>query len=237
MTTLRIYVAPSVKNDDERKFHNSIPCTMLQSLADAHCSMCHVVMLPIDEHKTWTLSEFCTWKNSIRGKSLPKCIYSVLAREMAKHRGKFGWPLLSDIGAVMKPRHEPRWNLLGCRKLANWSRLLVGSSSPYYGDMRGRYCCLTGFFRLSIHTLIVKIQPDKVVRWCAHGDFFVIFASCIFSACSTFQTSILNSHWGHIMCRSMVDIQSATAEIRRGKKWRKKKPQLQNMMAYPIGWP
>ena len=41
------------------------------------------------------------------------------------------------------------------------------------------------------------------------------------AACSTFQTCILNSHQGHTMCRSMVDIQSAAAEIRRGKKDRK----------------
>jgi len=34
------------------------------------------------------------------------------------------------------------------------------------------------FFRLSIHALVAKIQPDKVVRWCRDGDFF---ASCIFS--------------------------------------------------------
>jgi len=32
----------------------------------------------------------------------------------------------------------------------------------------------------------------------------------------------------------MVDIQSATAEIRRGKKDRRKKPQDENMMACPI---
>jgi len=38
------------------------------------------------------------------------------------------------------------------------------------------------------------------------------------------------------MCGSMVDIQSATAEIRRGKKIeeRKKKPQGKNIMACPI---
>jgi len=50
------------------------------------------------------------------------------------------------------------------------------------------------------------------------GDFF---ASCICSeppASSTFQTCILNSHWGHAVCRSMVDIQSVAAEIGRGKK-------------------
>ena len=36
------------------------------------------------------------------------------------------------------------------------------------------------------------------------------------AACSTFQTCILNSHQGHTMCGSMVDIQSATAQIRQG---------------------
>ena len=54
------------------------------------------------------------------------------------------------------------------------------------------------------------------------------------AACSTFQTCILNSHYGHTMCGSMVDIQSAAAEIRRGKRRRKKqrnKPQGQNIMS------
>ena len=37
------------------------------------------------------------------------------------------------------------------------------------------------------------------------------------ATCSTFHTCILNSHWGHTMCGSMVDIRSAAAEIRRGK--------------------
>jgi len=44
------------------------------------------------------------------------------------------------------------------------------------------------FFRLSIHALVAKIQPDKVARW-------RIIASCISSElCSTFQTCILNLH-------------------------------------------
>ena len=41
------------------------------------------------------------------------------------------------------------------------------------------------------------------------------------------------------MCGSMVDIQSPTAEIRRGKRRKKEerqKPQLQNMMACPLLW-
>jgi len=37
------------------------------------------------------------------------------------------------------------------------------------------------FFRLSIHGLVAKVQPDKFVRWCANGEFLAIFASFIFS--------------------------------------------------------
>jgi len=37
------------------------------------------------------------------------------------------------------------------------------------------------FVRLSIYALVAKIQPDKVVRWCRDGDFWLSFASCIFS--------------------------------------------------------
>ena len=52
------------------------------------------------------------------------------------------------------------------------------------------------FFRLSIHALVAKIQPDKVVRWCAYGDFLRNFCLLYFqrAACSTFQTCILNLH-------------------------------------------
>ena len=65
-----------------------------------------------------------------------------------------------------------------------------------YGDMWRTYCCLTSFFRLSIRALVVKIQPDKVARWCPHGDFFASFLRPVFqrAACNTFQTCILNSH-------------------------------------------
>jgi len=57
-------------------------------------------------------------------------------------------------------------------------------------------------------------------RWRLFGDFLAIFWVLHFqrAARSTFQTCILNSHYGHTMCRSMVDIQSAVAEIGRGKK-------------------
>jgi len=51
------------------------------------------------------------------------------------------------------------------------SQSLVIRSSPYCEDMWRRYCCLTSFFRLSAHALVAKIQPDKIVRCCPHGDF------------------------------------------------------------------
>jgi len=58
----------------------------------------------------------------------------------------------------------------------------------------------------------------KVVRWCPDGKYLAMFLRPVFhrAACSTFHTYILTSHEGHVMCGSMV--QSATAEIRRGKK-------------------
>jgi len=50
------------------------------------------------------------WADAQRdGRPAPrKCIYSVSAQEMAKHRAKFGWPPMNDVAAVRKPRRETR---------------------------------------------------------------------------------------------------------------------------------
>ena len=100
---------------------------------------------------------------------------------------KFGWRSLLD--AVTLPRRGSRWNLQGCPKLAKRSQPLVGRSSPYYENMCRRYCCLTSFFRLSIHASTPKIQPDKVVRWCQNGDFL----RPVFSASHVQHTSDMHS--------------------------------------------
>jgi len=79
-----------------------------------------------------------------------------------------------------------------------------------------------------------------VPRWRFLATFWVMHLQR--AACSTFQTCILNSHYGHTMCQSMVDMQSAAAEIRRGKKIerrrrrrrRRMKPQGKNIMAAAI---
>jgi len=49
---------------------------------------------------------FARGKNSVTDKSPQKCMYSVPAEETAKDRAKFGWPPVSNVAAVMKPRRE-----------------------------------------------------------------------------------------------------------------------------------
>jgi len=137
----------------------------------------------------------------------------------------FGWRPVLECHAVTLPRRETCWNLLGCPKLTNRSQPLVGWSSSYCEDICGRHCCLTSFFPIVDTCLSCEDIAQQcfamVPRWQIFGDFCVLHFQR--AACSTFQTCILNSHWGHTTCRSMVDIQSVTAEIRRGKKRRKKK--------------
>jgi len=65
-----------------------------------------------------------------------------------------------------------------------------------------------------------RYSPTKLwdgAQMAIFGDFF---GSCICSEPRAAQTCILNSHYGHAMCRSMVDIQFVATEIRRGKKER-----------------
>ena len=72
--------------------------------------------------------------------------------------------------------------LAGCPKLAKRSQPLVGWSSSYCEDMWRRYCCLTSFFRLSIHALVANIWADKLVRWCTDGELLAIFLRPAFPA-------------------------------------------------------
>ena len=81
------------------------------------------------------------------------------------------------------------------------------------------------FFRLSIHALVVKIQPMQqscpmVPRWRSFGDFLspVFLASRVQHISDLHPKQALRPH--HVW---MVGIQSATAENRRGKKIERKK--------------
>jgi len=144
---------------------------------------CRAVTLPIQDNATLGCKvKVAPGRIPLADKSAQKCIDSVPAQEMAKHRAKCGWPPLSDIGAVTKPRHETRWNLLGSPKLTNRSQSLVGQYLPYGEDTWRTYCCLTSFFPIVDTCLSYE---DIAQQSCAMvhkmAIFCVIFASCIFS--------------------------------------------------------
>jgi len=83
---------------------------------------------------------------------------------------------------------------------------------------------------------VARQNCAMVPRWWIFGNFCVLHFQQ--ATCSTFQTCILNSHYGHTMSRSMVDIQSATAEIRRGKKEKERNRRTKiSWPPYYIGWP
>ena len=64
-------------------------------------------------------------------------MYSVPAQETVKHYAKFGWPTLSNVSAVTKPRCETRWNLLGCPKPPKRPQPLVPFSGPTFSILWG----------------------------------------------------------------------------------------------------
>jgi len=135
------------------------------------------------ERKTWTYSEYCTGQNSDRGKSPRKCIYSVPAHEMAKHRANFGWPPVSDVAAVTKARCEK--NQLKFAGVPQTPEPISAVSGPkfaiYCRDME-EILPFNKFFRLSMHAFVAKIQPDKILcNGSQMANFWRFFASCIFS--------------------------------------------------------
>ena len=104
----------------------------------------------------------------------------------------------------------------------------MGPSSPYCEDICKRYCCLTTLFPIVDTCLscedIARQSCVMVLRW-------RFLASCI-SASHVQHVSDLHPKFAlkpHHVCK-YVDIQSATAEIRRGKK-KKKKPQGKNILS------
>ena len=118
-------------------------------------------------------------------------------------RAKYRWRPLFNAAKFVTPTREPCSNasktrnslkFAGCPKLPNRPQPLVGRSSPCCKDMwRYKNCCLTIFFRLSIRALVAK-SPTKLCDGAQMANFWPFFASCIAAtACTTFQTCILNS--------------------------------------------
>jgi len=144
---------------------------------------------------------------------------------------KFGWRPLLECRAVMLPRCETCWNLLGYPKLTNRSQLLVGWSSRYCEGMYRRYCCSTSFFPIVDTCLTCKdIDPQScamVPTWRIFGNFF----GPAFPASHVQRISHMRSKFAvrphHVWKYGRH--QCATAEIRRGKE--KNKLQDENMMS------
>jgi len=89
---------------------------------------------------------------------------------------------LLECRAVTLPRRETRWNLQGCLKLTKRSQPLVDWSSPYYGDMWRRYCCLTSFFCDCRYVpQLRRYSPTKLSDGAEMAIFGDFFGSCISS--------------------------------------------------------
>ena len=95
---------------------------------------------------------------------------------------KFGWRPLLECRPVTLPRRQTRWNLQGCPKLTKGSQPLVGRSSPYYGDMWRRYCCLTSFFPIVDTCLICEDIARQSCAMVPRWRFLATFLHPVFAA-------------------------------------------------------
>jgi len=107
---------------------------------------------------------------------------------------------------------------------------MVNRSQPLMGRS-SLYCSLTSYFPIVDICLNCEDTARQSCDGARMANFWRFFASCIFSEPRAAQTYILNSHSGNIMCGSIVDTQSATAENRRGKKKKLECGPMPNVMA------
>ena len=189
---------------------------------------CRAVTLPIWERKTWrTQTEYCTWQNSVTEQQPPK----MYIQSTSPGKGQTLWNVWLASVERRRCSNEAKTRkplkLAGCPKLRKRSQPLASWSSPYCEDMWRRYWCLT-FFPIVDTCLVAKISPTKLCDG-ARTAIFWRFLRPAFPASRVQYISIciLNSHWGHTMCGSII--QSATVDVRRGKKKEeeetRKKPQ------------
>jgi len=113
----------------------------------------------IGERKTWTQSEFCTWQNSVRGKSPRR--YSLPAQETAKHRAKV-W--LASVERHRCSNEAKTWNPFKFAAVPQTRQLLSAVGGPKFTILRGHLeeallCKI--IFRLSIYALVAKTEPGN----------------------------------------------------------------------------
>jgi len=151
----------------------------------------------IGELKTWTKqSEFCNWQNYIRGQEPPKVYIWCTSPEDCQRSCKV-WLASGErrrCSNEAKTRNALKFG--GVLQTPEPISAVSGLTFPILCGHVEKVLLFNKFFRLSIHALVVKIWPDKIVRWCADGDFLRHFCVLYFqrAAWSTFQTCILNSH-------------------------------------------
>ena len=136
---------------------------------------------------------------------------------------KFGWSPLLECCAVTLPRRETRWNLQGCPKLPNRPQPLVGRSSPLRARTYGGSIAALVFFPVLDICLSCEDTAQQSCAMVPRWRFFASFLHPVFPASRMQHISDVHPKFalrpqGHTICRSMVDIHSATAEIRRWKK-------------------
>ena len=153
----------------------------------------------------------------------------------------FGWRPLIECRAVMLSRCESLWNLQGCPNLPNRSQPLGSQSSPYYENVwTVEEILLLNKILFPIVDTCLSCKDiagqsfEMVPRWRLFGDFL----RHVFSAIRAQHVSDLYSKFTlrphHVW---MVDIQSLTAEIRRGKKKKERKKEETTGWKYIYGLP
>jgi len=189
MATLWIQVALSVENNQERKFRNSIfvprPKIWLASTARVPCSN----SASIGKRKTWAQSEFCTWQNSVRDKSRQNCIYSVPAKETAKHRTKFG-----SVEWCRCNNEDNTWKPLKFAGVPKTRQSISAVSTPKFVILWGHVEEILLFKSFSDCRYMPYLRRYSPTKLC-DGDFVSNYCVLYFqlAACSTFETRILNS--------------------------------------------
>jgi len=134
-------------------------------------------------------------------------MYGLPAQETGKHRAKFGWPPVSDVAAVTKPRRETRWNLLGCPKLANWYQPLVCRFRKFLHCWKAYEICyknscdishltlgmlLHCFGKFKIH-ILYRCERKRIQIAFLIVSNFIIHPHILI--CSVFKIASLSPHW------------------------------------------
>jgi len=148
------------------------------------------------ERKTWMQSEFCTWQNSVRRQEPSKIYIQCISPRDGQTLCKV-WLACGERrrrSSEVKTRNPLKF--AGVPETPEPISAASGLKFPILWGHMEEILLFNKFSPLSIHALVAKIQPDKVVGWCTDGDFLRNFWVLYFqrAACGTFQTCILNSH-------------------------------------------